>query len=161
MIPTVGRALLVLGGAYVLRAVTESGVVPSLVGAAAGVAYALFWFVMADRSARHGRRGAAIAHGITATAIALPLVWETTVPFALVGPATAMAALLAISAAGLTVAWRHRLWPLVWVVTAASLVLLALPAPGLLPVFIVAHVRPGCADNPIPRNTVIKLGAPD
>ncbi|MFI4945151.1 MAG: hypothetical protein ACHP85_17925, partial [Burkholderiales bacterium] len=38
-----GRALLVLAGAYVFRALTDAGVLPALVGAAIGLAYAVFW----------------------------------------------------------------------------------------------------------------------
>ena len=38
-----GRSFLVLGGAFLLRAITEGGRVPVFVGALLGLAYALLW----------------------------------------------------------------------------------------------------------------------
>src|SRR5436305_1326326 len=41
-----GSSLLIFAGAYVLRALTESGVIPKLGGVFAGVAYAAFWILV-------------------------------------------------------------------------------------------------------------------
>ena len=51
----IGQTLLVLGGAFLLRAVTEEGLIPDAAGTALGIGYALFWIVMADRAARTRR----------------------------------------------------------------------------------------------------------
>ena len=45
-----GRACLALGGAFVLRAVTESGFVGPQTGVWLGLAYCLAWLVLADRA---------------------------------------------------------------------------------------------------------------
>ena len=70
-----GICSLILGGAFVLRALTESHVLPPLAGAILGLAYAAFWIWRADRY-----------YAITAAVIAFPLVWETTVRFHIITP---------------------------------------------------------------------------
>ena len=104
-----GRALLVLAGAYVARALTDGRVVPPAVGVALGLAYAVFWLLRADRAARGGRRESAVFHAVASCVIAFPLLWETTARFGLLGPRPACAALVAFFALGLGVAWRQRL----------------------------------------------------
>ena len=49
LFPIVGRALLGLAGAYLLRAITESASIPRALGVAAGVVYALSWLWWASR----------------------------------------------------------------------------------------------------------------
>lgn len=51
-LPLLGRTLLILGGAFLLRAVTDLDRVPDSLGLALGFAYALLWLVAADRAAR-------------------------------------------------------------------------------------------------------------
>ena len=104
-----GRALLVLAGAYVARALTDGRVVPPGVGVALGLAYAVFWQFRADRAARGGRRESAVFHAVASCVIAFPLLWETTARFGLLGPRPACAALVAFFALALGVAWRQRL----------------------------------------------------
>jgi len=104
-----GRALLVLAGAYVARALTDGRVVPPGVGVALGLAYAVFFQFRADRAARGGRRESAVFHAVASCVIAFPLLWETTARFGLLGPRPACAALVAFFALGLGVAWRQGL----------------------------------------------------
>jgi hypothetical protein len=121
IIPLLGRTLMVLGGAYLLRAITGAAVVPASVGVAAGLAYAAWWLVQADRSAAAGRRLGAVFHGFAALAIAYPLIWETTVRFGHLAPSAAVASLVSFLGFGLVVAWRHDLWEI-----ASSLTLVTL-----------------------------------
>jgi hypothetical protein len=116
----IGRTMMVLGGAFFLRALTETGSLPAGVGVAVGIAYALVWLVMADRAARMGRPPDATAHGLATTLIAFPLIWETTTRFALLGPALSASTLTAVAGAVLGVAWFRRLGLLAWIVTLAS-----------------------------------------
>ena len=44
----IGKSVLIVGGAYLLRALTESGLVPQLVGVAMAFLYAMVWMVLAD-----------------------------------------------------------------------------------------------------------------
>jgi hypothetical protein len=123
----VGRTLMALGGAYLLRAVTETGSVPALAGAVAGLAYAGVWLVMADRAAARDRRMSAVFHGVASAMIAYPLTFETTVRFGLMSHTAAAALVPFLVALGLAVAWRARLGGIAWthglfgLATAASL----------------------------------------
>src|SRR5687768_3406785 len=65
-----GRTFLVLGGGYLLRALTDSGLVARPLGVALGLAYALVWFWMADRDAARRRTLSAGFHGTAAALVA-------------------------------------------------------------------------------------------
>src|SRR6476659_4857219 len=60
VIPVLGRALLGLAGAFLLRVFTESGSLPVKAGVAIGILYALGWLVSAARTPAERRIGAAI-----------------------------------------------------------------------------------------------------
>ncbi len=113
-----GRAFLGIGGAYLFRALTEAGTVPHLVGVALGLAYAGAWLLAAERSGRSGRRRAeATLHAFLSLAVALPLLWETTVRMQALPPVGAAALLFGIGAAVFTVVWRHDISSVAWAAT--------------------------------------------
>jgi hypothetical protein len=105
LLPIAGRALVGLAGAYLLRALAESGVLPARLGTAAGVAYALFWLAWAGRRPPAERWKAAI-DSLTALLILAPLLWEATTRFHLVAPAAAAGVLLIFAIFGLAISWR-------------------------------------------------------
>lgn len=109
LLTLVGRTLLVLAGAYLVRALTDGHVLPAGPGVALGLAYAAVFQLLADREARAGRHGSAVFHDVASSLVAFPLVWEATARFGLVSPRAASAALLAFFALGVGVAWRRRL----------------------------------------------------
>jgi hypothetical protein len=121
-VPLIGRTLVVLGGAFLLRAITDNALAPAVIGAAAGLMYAAWWLVQADRSAAAGPRQSAVFHGFATAMIAYPLVWETTARFGLLDPNAAGAALLFFLALGLAVAWRRELWEIAWTITLFTVV---------------------------------------
>lgn len=104
-----GRTLLVLAGGFMIRAVTDAGMLPALGGVALGLVYAVTWIGFADREALAGRRTGAVFLGVAGGLIAYPLVWETTTRFHLLHPAWALAALVSVLAVALGVAWRRGL----------------------------------------------------
>ena len=104
----VGRTLLVLAGAYLVRALTDGHVLPAAAGVALGLAYAAALQLLADREALAGRHASAVFHDIASSAIAFPLIWEATTRFAL-PPRAGYAALVAFFALGVGVAWHRRL----------------------------------------------------
>jgi hypothetical protein len=108
----VGRTLMVLGGAYLLRALTESAIWSPAVGVAIGFAYAAAWLGVADRTAP---RLSGVFHGATAVMIALPLLWESVTRFHTLGPWAAGIVLLVVTGAALAVAVRRRLQTLAWI----------------------------------------------
>ncbi|HYU34417.1 MAG TPA: hypothetical protein VEW48_19880 [Thermoanaerobaculia bacterium] len=110
----VGRTLVVLGGAYLLRALTAAGLLPEVAGILLAFLYALSWLAWAERDGRRGRTASAGFHGVTGALIGLPLVWEATTRFHYLTPAASGAAVAVLAAAALAVAWRHRLAALGW-----------------------------------------------
>jgi hypothetical protein len=120
ILPLVGRTIIVLAGAFLLRAVTEHGILPRGTGTAIGMAYALLWLVLADLAAGKEKRTGAMFHGIASAIIAFPLIWEATVKFEFLTPSAGVGALLLVTALGLTVAARRGLRRLAWVITVAA-----------------------------------------
>ncbi len=121
-IALVGRTLIVLGGAYLFRAISDTGVVPAQIGALVALLYAAWWLVQADRSAGKGQKLSASFHGVAASLIAFPLIWETTLRFQLFSPTAAAAALVGFVALGLAVTWRRELRGLAWIIIVFNLV---------------------------------------
>jgi hypothetical protein len=72
-----GRSLLVLAGAYLLRALTAGGLWPAGVGVIAGLVYASIALLWADHDAARGRSRSAVFHAAVACSIAFPLIWES------------------------------------------------------------------------------------
>ena len=75
LLPVLGRALLGLAGAYLLRALTESGSFSPQAGVAIGLLYALFWLVWAARTPA-ARRIETALHSLTSVLVLSPLLWE-------------------------------------------------------------------------------------
>jgi len=125
----VGRACLILGGAFLLRTSTDSGWMPAQAGVGLALAYCALWAVLADRQARKGAHTWAAFQLLTASAIALPMLWETTVRFHYLTPVLAAGALLAVTLLFTGVAIRQGLrrtgW---WVLLGGLLAALALMA---------------------------------
>jgi len=118
--PVLGKALLAIAGAYLLRAVTESGALPQTAGAVLGIAYAMLWLFLAARAS--GQRRLVIAvHGLTAVMVLAPLLWEMTVRFHVLSTWATASVLIAFSVFGLAVSWRGNLDIVAWITTVAGL----------------------------------------
>lgn len=118
----VGRTLVILGGAYLLRALTNSHVLPVQAGIAAGLLYGAPWLVLASDAAGRGHHVDAFAHALTTALIGYPLVWEATLRFGMLTPSQSALLLGALTAAALALASARRLHGLAWVVTFGALV---------------------------------------
>ena len=118
----VGRSLMVLAGAYLLRAITESGSIPALAGVAAGLAYAVWWLVSSDRAAGSGKRFSAGFHGFVALIIAYPLIAEATTRLGVLSGATGASLIVVFFALGLAAAWRRDLVEVSWANTLLAVV---------------------------------------
>ena len=119
-----GRALFVLAGAFLVRALTDSGALPRGAGVALGLAYAATWLFVADRAGRPASPSgatAATAYGITALVIACPLVWEAATRFEVLPAAGAAAALFTVAVAALAVSVGRRLQVLGWATALSTL----------------------------------------
>jgi hypothetical protein len=115
-----GKAMLGIAGAYVLRAVAESTSLPRLAVAAIAIAYALTWLVWAVRVKAETWVASAIYAGASAVILA-PMLWELTLSFKVLTPSASAAILAAFVLAASALAWKRDLAPVLWVanVTAA------------------------------------------
>lgn len=106
ILAALGRLLLGIAGAYLLRAITEAGLVPQLAGTILGLLYAAGWLVSSVRISIGSRLSVAM-HGVTAACIVAPLLWEATVRFHSM-PAAASASVLALFVIlGQAFAWQR------------------------------------------------------
>ncbi len=140
-----GRTLIVLGGAFLFRALTESGAVPVILGIALGLLYALVWLVFADRAAVRGRHLSAGFHGAAFVMIASPLTWEAASRFHVLSAEGAAAALVVVTALALGLAWHRRLRAVAWLASLgavlASWALMGSVEPILPAVLVLVLVR--------------------
>ena len=74
-IPVLGKAVLAIAGAYLLRAMAESGAAPPWLLRMLAIIYAGAWLVTASRSHRKSVFASTI-FALTAAAILVPLLWE-------------------------------------------------------------------------------------
>ncbi|MBI1873092.1 MAG: hypothetical protein HYS05_04275 [Acidobacteria bacterium] len=145
-----GRTSLVLGGGYLLRALTEAGLVPRPFGITLGLAYAMVWLALADRAGAAEKHASAAFHALAAAAIAFPLLYESLVKFGLLGAWSLAIAMTAVAALGMAVAWRRCLQAVVWIFSTAAIGTSAVllwtggePAPFALHLVVLAAVTYG------------------
>jgi hypothetical protein len=119
-LPVVGRALLGIAGAYLLRALTELGVLPHSLGVALGAFYAAGWLVLAARAPAE-RILVVTVHCLTSVLVLAPLLWEATFRFQVLPSWVTAAILVLFSAFGLAISWRKNLTVIVWVTTLAGM----------------------------------------
>jgi hypothetical protein len=116
----VGRLFIVLGGAFLLRALTENGTLAPGPGTLIGLAFAGLWFVAADRAAPHSPWSAGF-HVLAAALVGFPLIFEAGTKFDVLGPEAAAVVLAGFAAVAFVVAWRRRQQSLAWIPTLGTL----------------------------------------
>jgi len=117
-----GRVLLIFGGAYLLRAITDYQFVPTALGLSMGAGYALWWLFMARRKSRRDRqRTSAALYGATSVLLALPLLVEAISHFQLLTGVQGVVALVVYCALAYTVAATENLRTLGWLTTAGGI----------------------------------------
>ena len=116
-----GRTLVILGGAYLLRAMTSAQVVSYAVGVGAGLLYGAPWLLLAARAGSRGRRLDAFCYGASTALIGYPLVWEATTRFAVFTAAQSALLLGGLTAAAFVLSAVWRLHSLAAIVTCGAL----------------------------------------
>jgi len=115
--PIIGKAVLGFAGAFLLRALAESGSVAKLPVLIIAILYACFWMIW---SARIANRLASVTYALTSTLILSPMLWEATVRFQSL-PASASATILVVfMILTLVLASRHELQVIPWIAALAS-----------------------------------------
>jgi hypothetical protein len=109
-VPVIGRMLVAIAGAYVLRALTDWGVLPAAAGVAIGLVYALIWLWVAARSPVAAKFAAALSCS-TSVFIMAPLVWEATGRLKVMSSATSSGVLAGFTLVALALGSRtqHRI----------------------------------------------------
>ena len=119
VVPILGKAVLGIAGAYLLRAVVESSSVPKLPVLFVAIAYAYSWLILAARFHK-ANHFASATYGVTSALILSPLLWESTVRFQVLSPAFAGVCLVGFVVLSLGMAWRENLRTIPWIATAST-----------------------------------------
>lgn len=120
MLSYIGRFFIVMGGAYLLRALTEASTFSAVVGITLGLVYSLVWVVAAGRAAEKRGPWNGVFHGFAAALIAYPLIWEAATRFKILTPAGDSILLAGLTAVFLVVACKHRFQTLAWFASVGS-----------------------------------------
>jgi len=115
-VPVVGKAVLGIAGAYLLRAIAESGAVPKLPVLLVAIVYAGLWMFWAVRT-QVSNRFAGSTYAVTSALILSPLLWESTVRFQTLSPAFTAVVLVAFVILALGLGWRRNLQLVPWIGT--------------------------------------------
>jgi hypothetical protein len=116
-----GRSLIGIGGAYLLRALAESHLLPQVGGVALGIVYAALWGYLAWRQAGRGEPHAPTFSAGVAAVVIYPLAWEATARFGMLSRGMALGVILAASAGLLLIAYERRLASPAWIAAAGSI----------------------------------------
>lgn len=117
----IGRVLLIFGGAFLLRAITDTEVLPTALGIAIGATYALFWLFMAYRKGGdETQQASALFYGGASVLLLLPLLVEAAGRFALLSGFQGIVALAVFCAVTMWVAVIRDLRILGWLITAGG-----------------------------------------
>lgn len=119
---SLGIAILMLAGAFLLRALTDSGFLNATLGLSLGFAYMLSLLLLTDRAAAGGERPRAILYGLASVLVTYPFLWETASQLGLLPAPVASGLMILVTALGLGVSLRHGLVGLAWVVLLSTLV---------------------------------------
>ncbi len=102
-----GKAMLGIAGAYVLRALAEAGVMPRLLVAAIAIGYAMAWLVAASRTPA-SQRLAGILYAATSALILAPMLWELTMRFHVLAPGASAVVLGLLVATATALSWKRE-----------------------------------------------------
>jgi len=119
VLPVIGKAMLGIAGAYLLRAVAESGSFPKLAVVALALAYTATWLVWAVRAPDEAHF-AGIAYAATASLILAPMLWELTVVFKVLSTSVTGGVFASFVAVAFALAWKRNLTAVVWVATVTA-----------------------------------------
>lgn len=107
-VPILGKAVLGIAGAYLLRALAESSSIPKLPVLFIAIAYSYCWLIWAAR-VHKASQFASATYGVTSALILSPLLWESAVRFQVLSAAWAAIALVGFVALSLGLAWQPKL----------------------------------------------------
>ncbi len=120
-IAIIGKAVLAIAGAYLLRAIAESGAIPKLPVLILAIAYAGAWMAWAVKIYPLNRVASA-TYAITSALILSPLLWESTVRFHAISPSFTAVVLVAFAVMTFELTLRDELQLIPWIGSTATVV---------------------------------------
>jgi hypothetical protein len=158
-VPVLGKAVLGIAGAYLLRAIAQAGPIPKLTVVIVAIAYAALWMIYAVRI--HGRnRFASSTYAINSVLILAPLLWESTVRFQIIPPTYDAAVLVTFNLLALALSWRHQLELIPWVATLGvviTILALIIATHDLVPLTVAILAVAAIAENAVCLNYRLSL----
>lgn len=125
-IPVIGKALLGIAGAYVLRALTSDTSLPRTLITVIAILYALAWLFAAARAVARNRLAGAL-YAATSALILAPMLWEMCLRFQVLSPSMAAVVLTVYVGAATMIAFRnHRSSAFAFAYTGAAITAIAL-----------------------------------
>jgi hypothetical protein len=109
-----GRAVLGIAGAYILRAVAESGIFPPWIVVTLALPYAAAWLSIAAWPSTQTSL-ARYTYAITAALILSPMLWEVTVDFHFLAPPVTAAVLVAFALLATILGRLRKIFSIAWV----------------------------------------------
>ena len=116
----IGKSLLGLALAFLLRAFTENQTLPVTLGVAIGIAYALGWLIWAARTPATETMTVAL-RALTSVLILIPLLWEALLRFHAISSWATAEVLTFFVVFGLGISWHKNLTAVAWVTSLAGL----------------------------------------
>lgn len=113
----IGKAALGFAGAFLLRALAESGSIPKLPVLIIAIAYACGWMI---GSIRTENRFASVTYALTSALILAPMLWEATVRFQSLSASASAITLAAFMMLTLALASRRNLQLIPWIAALAA-----------------------------------------
>src|SRR6201998_914817 len=135
LFPILGRAMLGIAGAYVLRAIAEAGLMPKAAVAALAIVYALAWLVWAARVSRASGFVPLVYAG-TSAVILVPMLWEETLHFHVLAPIVTACVLAVFVALATLLEWNRNSSQVLWLTysaAAATAITLSVATHAMLP----------------------------
>jgi hypothetical protein len=133
LLPVLGRAMLGIAGAYLLRAVTTAGQAPALLVSGAAVIYAFGWLVWSLRTPQILHR---YVYAATSALILAPMLWEATLHFNILTPMMTAGVLAGFVTLATALELRDGNARTAWIAQATAVILAAALA------FATRHVLP-------------------
>ena len=113
VVAILGRAVLGMAGAYLLRAAAETEVIPKLAVVLAALVYAWIWQFFAVRAGKNSRT-AEVIYGITAALILFPMLWESTLRFQILPALVTGAVLFGSVLSAVVLEWKRTSAAMLW-----------------------------------------------
>ena len=120
--PVLGKAMLGIAGAYVLRALMESFLAPKPMIAVLAILYALLWLAGAARTPS-AAWFARTAYACASCLIFAPMLWELTLWFKVLPPSASAVAVSAFAGVAIGLTWKRPCPPVRWAANATAIAL--------------------------------------